>query len=386
AGFGATAAVASAAVLCLTRDYVLSSVRGYIEPILTFFVYAALWFVARHRRGGGILPAAAAGLSVWLAFFSKGPPAAWPFLFFGALFAFGSPRAEKKPEGLKGLGGYFVGFLVPTIAFVAWNASGDYWGYWKAYLEGQVLASAVEGRAGAQHLEPLYFAGILVKYYWPWLPFFLWALTKAFFGVRAPRGAMDREPVFWKRVFAITGLGFVAGFSLVKWKFWYYIAPAFPAFSLLIGATFARFLAAAEDKLTSFCAGAACAWVLAVAVFPIPLHWERAPEVMAFKETISGSPVAGPVWFIHSLRDHNIIGSSGQWYFGREVRKVSDAGERRWVESELRAPAWILTDKAHWNYCNSESPELRSRPWMKSWCARSKLVQSEKGMALVIYL
>src|SRR5579871_4945804 len=42
AGLGEGVGLAAVIILCLTRDFVLSSVRGYIEPMLELFIYLAL--------------------------------------------------------------------------------------------------------------------------------------------------------------------------------------------------------------------------------------------------------------------------------------------------------------------------------------------------------
>src|SRR5262249_35891344 len=118
------------------------------------------------------------------------------------------------------------------------------------------------------------------------------------------------------------------------------------------------------------------AYSVVALVFPLPLHKERVPEVMAFKETIVGSQIPGPVWLVHSSRDHNQVGTSGEWYFHRLVFKVED--EPKWErELKLRAAqglsSWIITDEPFFRECRL------------SWCTSSRLVQAAHGTALVLH-
>jgi hypothetical protein len=161
----------------------------------------------------------------------------------------------------------------------------------------------------------------------------------------------------------------------MKWKFWYYIAPAYPAFALFIATAIHDFARRWIEKPAFarrvFYIGAS--WILIAAVFPVRLHRERVPEVMEFKNAIAGSSIPGPVWFLHDQADHNMIGTSGNWYFNRVVEKVTPEAEAAWARETLRAPAWIITGADFLPTCEA------------AWCRRAKLVQSTDRSALLLY-
>jgi 4-amino-4-deoxy-L-arabinose transferase-like glycosyltransferase len=368
AGLGAGTALLSAFVLCLTRDFVLSSVRGYIEPVLSFFIYAGLWLTLRQKRARAPWAAALAGASVWLAAYSKGPVALWPLLLFGAILFWNGNAARRR--GVL-LGAYLAVFGAFTLAWAAWVETSGHWHYWRDYLFGQVVSSAVEGRGGRQDYEPLYFAAILLKYYWPWLPLLAWSAW------RTARSALSLEftsHLSYSLIFGVMAAGFVIPFSVMRWKFWYYIAPAYPALSLFIAASLEGVLGhiAARPAAARAATGLAAAWIAAVSVFPIELHLDRVPEVRAFAPAILNSGVVGPVWFVRNPRDHNMVGTSGEWYFHRIVRYVGEKSEKDWERTELKAPAWIITGRDAAAACDS------------AWCRRSRFIQ-EAGQSALLY-
>lgn len=352
AGYSRGVALAAALILCLTRDFVLSSVRGYIEPVLEFFIYAALYFTLIFTQRRRLWSAALAGIMVWLAAYSKGPVALWPFIF--CMIFIRRPRA---------LAAYLGAFAACTVVWALWVTTKGHWPYWADYLNKQVLGSALEGRGGAQRREPLYFAEILLKYYWPWLPFFGWAVYRA---------ARARKLAF-EHVALLFALGFIGAFSLMKWKFWYYIAPAYPAMALFIAIDFQKNISKIFDrpKVAKGLACAAAAWILIASILPIRLHHERVPEVMAFKDAIRKSELPGPIWFIHNPGDHNMIATSGNWYFERIVEKVVD--EQEWMKSKLKAPAWIITGTDYYKSCKAK------------WCEDSIMVEATERSALLHY-
>lgn len=372
AGYGNGAALLAALILCLTRDFVLSSVRGYIEPVLEFFIYLALYYSVKQTKKKNIAPAFLAGISVWLAAYSKGPVALWPLLAIGAIFFMHNDRERSR---FKVLASYACGFFLCTLIWAAWVEHNNHWHYWKNYLYGQVLNSALKGRDGAQAFEPFYFLDILSKYYWPWLAFLVIALFSSIRRlIRGTPFSMPIQPTVAPLVFFIFGLGFVGGFSLMKWKFWYYIAPAYPAFALFIAAALYdplhKLFALPIVARTVFYATAV--WMLIASIYPVHLHKERIPEVIAFKETIANSSVEGPVWFLHDDQvDHNMAGTSGEWYFDRAVEKVVD--DASWEKTKLNRPYWIITGQDFWKTCQA------------MWCKKSHLIQSSGKSALVYF-
>ncbi|MEW6057903.1 MAG: glycosyltransferase family 39 protein [Bdellovibrionota bacterium] len=361
-GLGRGTALLAAFILCSTRDFVLSSVRGYIEPVLEFFIYSAFLFIILQRKRRSLLFSTLAGLCTFLALFSKGPVVLWPLLFFAFLLAL--PNAENSltlRARIQSLCVYVSSLLICVGAWAFWVEKSDQWRFWQQYLFDQVLGSALTGRAGAQTLEPFFFFDILLKYYWPWLPLLVWALVQSL---------KNRLAL----VFAVFGLGFLGGFSLVKWKFWYYIAPAYPAFALAIAAALhKRIWNWLEHPLVpKTLLYLSVVWIFIGSTFPLKLYRERVPEVMAFKETIRRSEILGPVWFVDHPGDHNQIGTSGEWYFERSVLKVNPVEIGNWSK-QLPAQAWVITGLEKWKACNER------------WCQHSTLIQTAGQSALVLY-
>lgn len=379
-GFEEGTALLAVLILLLTRDFVLSSVRGYIEPMLETFALFSLFFSLRAVRLGSALNAGLAGLSIMACAFAKGPPALWPLLLNFGVLSLNRPRLSQKfAAKFKNVLGYLLGMAVPIAVFAIWTQKAGTWNVWNEYLNEQVLASALRGRQ-AQVFEPFYFANILWQYYWPWLPFLLFSGILLF-----GRGKNTLERRWYGALFLLAGFGFFGGFSLMRWKYWYYIAPAYPYFSAAIAISLERLAFVRTEtsnrRFASGVRGVAVLWLILVAIFPIPLHLERAPEVMSFREAVFNGPGKEPVWFLHSLRDHNIIGTSGEWYFGRQVIKVEDADEKDWYEHRLKAPAFLFMWEKHWDFCSTDADHAISR----EVCSRSVLIQRSQESALVLY-
>lgn len=377
AGLGVATALLAVLVLCLTRDFVLSSVRGYIEPLLSFFFYTGLWFVLRQKHTRHYWPSFFAAICTGLGFFAKGPVALWPTVFFSILLGWNGQTAGRRWKYFWTYFGTLVGFLA---LWAGWITIAGQWPVWHEYFEKQLVGSALEGRGGAQTREPFFFAKILLKFYWPWLPLLLWS------GIRFLRKLLNLNLsrfTSYNALFAIFGFGFVGGFSLMTWKFWYYIAPAYPAFALWIAANLmdSRRLRPVTRWLdgVSFAKAVtyvAIAGLIVLGSFPISLHRERVQEVMDFRHVIRAERADLPIYFVRSQRDHNLIGTSGAWYFGRTVEKVDEAHEAQWSQTLAgsRKRAWVLTD---------ESTCLPSqRP---TWCESARVVQVSKPTALMLY-
>jgi hypothetical protein len=71
--------------------------------------------------------------------------------------------------------------------------------------------------------------------------------------------------------------------------------------------------------------------------------------------------------------DHNMVGTSGNWYFNRDVLKVLEDREDDWQAHQLHAPAWIITGAEFWPTCKAP------------WCVHSTLIQTAGKSALVYY-
>ncbi|MGE4232569.1 MAG: ArnT family glycosyltransferase [Bacteriovoracia bacterium] len=327
--------VLAALILVLTRDFVLSSVRGYIEPLIEFFAYLSFYLLLVAQTKMKTFYSVLAGISLFLCFFSKGPPALWPMVFLTILII-------KQPKILLK---FYLSLLTCCVLFLIWIYTNHYEIYWKRYLVEQVLDSAIKGRSGAQQFEYTYFIKILLKYYWPWLPTLLAAVYFLF---------KKHKKDFKKAQFLILGLGFVCGFSLVRWKFWYYIAPAYPAFSIFIALTIPLSMKTKTlSQIEKGLAVLATTWIVLASFIPFKLYRDRTPEVTQYKETIKNSPKTLDVYLLSTHLDHNQIGTSGEWYFGREVRN----------KEPVRPPAWIITDENYTKSCT------------KPWCKQGILVQ-----------
>lgn len=371
-GLGELAAFFSVFVLGSTRDFILIAMQGGIEPLLNLWSWLGFFFILPLRGQlrlaadpSSLMRTALAAMCVLLAAFTKGPPAVWPLLFFMAVLVFYGGNIKRRLFHLL----VFFAALVAGALLWAWYifAAGDLW-YWKWYWQDQVLGSALRGRNMQQGFEPLYFIQVLLKDYWPWLPLLLLSLylqAKAVLRWRLP------HPGVLALLFAA---GFFAGFSIVKWKFWYYIAPAFPGFALFIAfaveqrALFTRI--AEKLRLGKTVLALSLLWILVISIFPIRLSSGRIPEIQVFKETMRDSPSAMPVWFVNHPGDHNMYATSGNWYFNRIVRKVTDVAA--W-ENGLRGPAWIITGAEEFRSCK------------RDWCKNAGFTQTT-GSSTLLYL
>lgn len=369
-GLKESAAFFSVLVLGSTRDFILIAMQGGIEPLLSLWSWLGFYFLLPAQGEkylatdrAAVLRTALAALCVVLSAFTKGPPAIWPLLFFTVLLLFYN-------KDLKGRIFHSTMFFITLAALsLVWYwyiiASGDLW-YWKWYWHDQVLGSALRGRNMQQGFEPLYFVKVLAANYWPWLPVLL--LSAALQAKAAFRWALPHPGV----LALIFAGGFFAGFSIVKWKFWYYIAPAFPGFAVFIAFAMERqnlFRRILEKiRLVHTVLALSLLWILIISIFPIKLSSNRMPEIQIFKETVRNSESTMPVWFVNHPGDHNMYATSGNWYFHRVVKKVAYVSA--W-EKTLKGPAWIITGAENFKSCKSD------------WCVQASFTQSAGGSTLV---
>jgi 4-amino-4-deoxy-L-arabinose transferase-like glycosyltransferase len=341
AGMNRGVALGAALTLCLTRDFVLSSVRGYIEPLLIFWIYLALYFVIVQFYKRSVFWSFLAAVSVLGAWLAKGPPALWPTVFFLALLLWKKASARTKIARAT----VYVLTIVLGAGAVVWLALQDTSGSVTHYVHKQVLSSALTGRGGAQSYDPFFFANILWTYYRPWIflvPFLFLAMISELSGrnkrpEQIPGLDLPAEALFPRplpsSLFLIFALGFIGGFSVVKWKFWYYIAPAYPALALAFAAALYQKAAGLFErpfifKLVNTLGGL---WIGACACFPVMSWKERVPEVTAYKEIISSKKDVGRLYYFNPARDHNLVATSGFWSFGLPVvqlQSVNDIGKQ----------------------------------------------------------
>jgi 4-amino-4-deoxy-L-arabinose transferase-like glycosyltransferase len=337
AGLSHEFSLLAALILAATRDFIIISVQGGIEPLFAAFTTAAFLLVLPSRRP--YWTAFAAGVCVVGAAFAKGPPALWPLLFLPFVILVQKERRTFR------LVLFAAGVAFCALIWYAWIKKSHLEWYWLRYWKEQVLGSAIEGRASKQKLDVFYFGRILLLQYWPWLPFLFWCIYVAV-----------RRKVTLLRLTLLYGLGFFGGFSLVKWKYWYYIAPAFPAFALAIAATVQlhvhrwkkveKFFA--KERLSLWLRLVLIPALFILSVFPVNLDGNFMPEIRQFSEAIRHSDAKGPVWFVAHGGDHNMYSSSGFWYFDRVVKKVDDPAK---FVLPGNTRSWILTSSANADAC-----------------------------------
>lgn len=378
-GFSALGAFFAVFVLGTTRDFIVIAMQGGIEPLLSLWCWLAFYFLLPPVPGGRIsnetkayLATAAAAVCVVLAGFTKGPPAFLPLVFCIAMIVFFA-------QGLRGTLTHLAVYLLGVaIAGGIWGLyilkSGDLW-YWRWYWNDQVLGSALKGRNTQATLDLSYFFRVMAQDYWPWLPMLVVVLylnTRDFFRTRIITGRLAALGL---------ALGFFAGFSVVKWKYWYYIAPAFPGFALAIAGAisgappawssgqrlFVRF--AEKIRFEKSVLVLSCAWILVAAIFPVRLSSNRMAEVQVFKETLKASPVAGHVWFVSHSEDYNMYEGFGEWYFHRNVKKVTDI--KSWEKAQT-GQAWVLTGAENFRKCSD------------AWCGWVRFSQTSGASTLAL--
>lgn len=365
-GLSSGRALLAALILCLTRDFVLNGSRGYIEPLVSAFSYAAF---AAAWIGWGAL----SGILVFLAFFSKGPPALWPFVFFPLVML-----ARDRPLATRRILAYFSAFFACCAAFWLWTELRGYGVFWSDYLSKQVWSSAVEGRHGLQPLDPLFFVEAIGKQYWPWLALLVPMLVAWVYSLISRH---DGQRTFLQKLLeprsliALFGLGFVAGFSLVKWKYWYYIVPAYPAFALFMAASLSQVTGWGGGRWVRFIdedprfpravAAIAVLWAFLMHALPIPNARIRVPEALQFEPVIRSVPSLRPVWQVRTTSDPNLTGVVEEWYFDRVVLAVRPEEEAPWAETQLKPGDFVISDQGVLEAC--------STPWCRGL---TRLMQS----------
>lgn len=358
-------------ILGTTRDFILIAMQGGIEPLLSLWCWLAFYLLLPATPGSRIsnepkafMATAAAAACVVLAGFTKGPPAFLPLVFCLAMILYFS-------EGLRGrlthLGVYSLGIAVTGGIWALYIIKGgDLW-YWRWYWNDQVLGSALRGRNTQLNLDLWYFFRVIAQDYWPWLPLLLlalWLKARDFFRTRVITGGLAALAL---------ALGFLGGFSVVKWKYWYYIAPAFPGFALAIAGVVSPsllFVRLAEKiRFEKSVLVISCAWILITAIFPVRLSSDRMAEVQVFKETLRTSPVPGHVWFVSHPGDYNMYEAFGEWYFHRNIKRVSDI--KAWEKSQ-GTPVWVLTGAENFRKCSED------------WCKRAVYSQTSGVSTLAL--
>jgi len=377
AGLRPIQALAAVLILLSTRDFVLNGVRGYLEPFLQTFLYAGLaWVLVQRKRHLIYWPSLLAGICTFFALFSKGPPALIGALYFPFLLVFYSlERREAIFRVLYFLLGLGACLAILIGSMVLLDLSSFGW----SYLRDQVYGSAIEGRGGLQGFEPFYFVKILFQHYWPWLPFLFFALLKLILK-SWPSDQTWRSGGTLKHLasdpmiaVALFGLGIFLGFSLVRWKYWYYTVPAYPAFSLLIAAYLPQWFQQklSEPRRVWQLMGGGLVWSWIVVLFPIELSHDRLPIAKQMQSYVTSQvPAGATIWVIRTRLDPNLLETVGGWYWDRKIMSVGS--ELAFIERDSKyRPLWIFTDST--TCVGAEAPV---------WCASTQERFSVGGASL----
>ncbi len=253
----------AAVILATTPEFIGYSARFHLDAALVFFTLLALlgW-----RRGSWLGMGMAAGLSVWF----KNPLA---FLVFPALFLVSIRRKHELTLIFK------AAFLASFIGALFWALTG-FLGGWELvrdYWVRQVFGTAVGGRGG-QSVSFFLFAEILIKRYWPWLPFLVGAL--GFLSFRKKW----RDP----SVAAVAACALVAivGVSSMRFKFPHYYLPMYPFLALLIACSWQKTLDRCRIPIQGGVIFLALIFGTALAASPLGLAPESFPHLKRFNALI----------------------------------------------------------------------------------------------------
>ncbi len=337
-------------VLLTTRDFILSSVRGYIEPVLEFFIYLSIYILIpiffESERNKTKLRLLFAGACMFLALFSKGPVALWPMLLgmivIGRVLSWRSVVWYCVPGVIGILSVYFCLEHYGQMATVG------------KYFSEQLFASALEGRNHEQSLEPFYFLKILLKSYWPWMLVLLLFLLRT-----AKQGAslIVQKKIEPEYFFLILSFGFIGAFSAMHWKFWYYIAPAYPALAIVISYELVSRLIDRQNtsvlksrtEARVVCASYVAAVGLLLTAFVtntsywptgIKFYRDRVPELTILKSALLRLE-SDTIYFWHPTRDHNQLDTSLYWMFRIKLKKKADCLSLKREVSDQ--PASVIT-------------------------------------------
>ncbi|GEJ58226.1 ArnT family glycosyltransferase [Anaeromyxobacter diazotrophicus] len=252
---GARAAFLGAVALATVESFFRYQARPRLDPPLTllFTASVALLVAARGRTAW----LAAGGLCAGLGALVKGPPALGaPLAAALALVALGRRGELASARAWLAAG---AAALLPPALFLACDrlALGGSW--WRGYVGGQVLASALGQRQdGAVGL--LFLVRSAAGRMGPWALLAAWALFRAARGWPAPRARAALALLAWAAVV-------VGGYALAGRAWWHYAMPAYVPLALLAGAGLDALLGPGERAFrAAHRAAAGAALVLALAL------------------------------------------------------------------------------------------------------------------------
>lgn len=229
----------SAFIFLFTRDFILITIRGGIEPAFIFFSLMSWFFlILGHQKKSALQKSYLifSGISVVLCAFTKGPPALWP-LIFSLMYSVLQDLKNKQFKTIYPI----LGILFGVSLWTKWVLNSHTESYWLRYWNEQVLGSALKGRGNPEN-HWLYYFQILGLTYWPWLPFYIVSifysfknLVKTFSLSRIIEKYSNAYPDGLLNLSILYSFGFLFGFTIVKWKLSYYIVPLFAGSALSIG-------------------------------------------------------------------------------------------------------------------------------------------------------
>lgn len=254
---GTRAAFLGAVALATVESFFRYQARTRLDPPLTllFTASVALLLTARGRTAW----LAAGGLAAGLGALVKGPPALGaPVAAALALLALGrgaelrSARAWLIPA---------AGALLPPALFLAYDRLALCGTWWRGYVEGQVVASALGWRqdgAGGH----LYLLRSALGRMGPWAPLAGFALVRAAVDRGAPRARAALGLLAWAAVV-------VGGYALVGRAWWHHAMPAYVPLALLAGAGLDALLGPGERAFRAARRVAAVAAAVLLAALPL---------------------------------------------------------------------------------------------------------------------
>ena len=269
----------SAFVLLMTQPFLDLSRKCQLDVPLAFFVtLSILFFILAIQKSGKYY--ILLGISTGLAILTKGLPA---FSIVGIVFLYFILNKDFK-FFISAKPYIFLSFLILTLGIwlIPLITTGEFNNFFRNYFTGQIWLRFAAGGAA----EDLSFFGriqgylwyiiVLVKRYWPWLPFLLFSL---YFGLKKLKQ---------KRILLIIVLWIfilLLGFSIPATKYYRYLAPIYPAFAILIGTVVGEKI---SEKLfrgiKNFGVILFLSLLLATSIFPLYFGKINAPDKTEIKK------------------------------------------------------------------------------------------------------
>jgi 4-amino-4-deoxy-L-arabinose transferase-like glycosyltransferase len=349
--------VCAAWILMLTQYFLKYSMHAMTDvPYAFFFTLAIMLYVIGLKRPGFFI---LAGVAIACAILTRSILGFIPLtvivvhsLFTRRYSLFRSPQL---------LSGMLLSLVLPAI----WYFSQLYT-HGRPFLDGQF--SVVFGKVlNGEHngiLDYLWnltqYPRLLLKHYWPWLPFMLVG-----FWVLAKKALRDRD---WSAsLLVIWILGIIGPLSLAESKILRYIMPAFPAFALLAAVPISEWMTGVRRR-RYLAVGyvVLCLSIVGIVVFTHP--YPRAEEMRRIGSEVEVRTTVGErIIFYTGGEARHDYRNQFLWYTGRfcdyvldtsELRKHLESEEKRFfvvdrlsyesIVAPFRAKVRILSDTSSW--------------------------------------